>query len=195
MLCNSKILVSLIAVGVVIGLLMSPHEGCTEMTEQELRDYVKMRAKVIQQLLKVVEKEPKTPEENDRWAEAVDMLGALRAEEAAPLLVKHIAVVRLLVDEERTILTVYPAVGALIRIGYPSVRTIIYEGFRKERGEREQQLMAFVIQKVFGGSEFGKRVGWLVIEEHLRSAKLPPENRKRLQKFMETYFWKGKPTK
>jgi hypothetical protein len=60
--------------------------------------------------------------------------------------------------------------------------------------------MAHVICSVLGGGyrnrwEVGRRLGRLIIQEHLRSANPPKQVRERLIKFMEKYFPAEKPIK
>jgi hypothetical protein len=162
-----------------------------EISDRDLRRYVQNRRKVIQQLLSVVPRDLKSPSEEVR--EAIVMLGELRAEEATERLVDCISIVPPGTIDTRTTETVYPAVGALIRIGYPSVRTILERGFVRQRSEQEQKLMAYVTRHVLGRDApdrwmLGTRLGRLVVEEHMRSSDLSEPVKQRLTRFMERYF-------
>lgn len=170
-----------------IGSVASLQRGVLE----EVDEYVRHREQTIKQLLDVIAQQPKDLYAYLRWRKAVRLLGQLRAVEATGLLLEQIANVSL--TSERTLETLYPTVGALIPIGYPSVRAILNQGFRKERSDLEQKLMAHVIRNVLGYGardrwEVGTRLGRLVIQEHLHSAKPPAPVRERLTKFMEKYF-------
>jgi hypothetical protein len=165
--------------------------GGAEMSDKELQQYVENRRGVIQRLLSIAQQNPQSPSEKTR--RAIEMLGELRAEEATEFLVDHISILPPGSFDEKTIETVYPAVGALIQIGYPSMRTILNRGFVKQRSEQEQKLMAHVIRGVLGRGgrdswTLGTRLGKLVIEEHLRSAGLSEPVKQRLTSFMERYF-------
>lgn len=171
--------------------------GEEKMSDQDLKRYVQNRRSVVQQLLSVVRRNIKSPSEATR--EIIIMLGELRAEEAAEFLVDNIKVMPPGTFEKTTKI-VYPAVGALIHIGYPSVQVILNKGFLRERSDLEQKLMAHVIRSVLGQGyqnswEVGTRLGRLIIQEHLCSAKPPAPVRERLVKFMEKHFPTEKPIK
>ena len=174
-----------------------------KISEQELENYVQKRSMVIQQILYLIKQQPKSPvdiETQVKINKAIRMLGTLRAIEATEFLVEHISMSFPLLESERGLKTQYPAVLALIYIGYPSVQMILNKGFVKERSDLEQKLMAHVICSVLGGGyrnrwEVGRRLGRLIIQEHLRSANPPKQVRERLIKFMEKYFPAEKPIK
>ena len=175
--------------------------GGEKMMNQNLQNYVQNRKIVIEQLLSIAKKNIKSSsKESKEMREIITMLGKLRAEEAAEFLVQYIALMPSGIFFETTIANIYPAVGALIQIGYPSVLTILNTGFLRERSDLEQELMAHVICSVLGDGyhnrwEVGRRLGRLIIQEHLRSANPPKQVRERLIKFMENYFPAEKPIK
>lgn len=181
-------------------------QGYQEIIEQKFKDYMQIRSKIIQQLLLAAQQKPGSVVDiktQIRIVESVRMLGELRAIEAIAFLVEHIAMSFPLLGTgtaERGVETDYPAVGALIRIGYPSVREILNRGFLRERNDLEQKLMAHVIRSILGqgyqnSQEVGTRLGRLIIQEHLRSVKPSASVRDRLVKFMEKHFPVEKPVK
>jgi len=175
--------------------------GGEKMTNQNFQHYVQNRRIVIKKLLSIARENVKSSlKESEEMREIITMLGELRAEEATEFLVQYIALMPSGIFFEKTIKNVYPAVGALIWIGYPSVLTILNIGFSRERSDLEQKLMAHVIYSVLGhgyrnSREVGTRLGRLIIQEHLRSANPPKQVRERLIKFMEKYFPAKKPIK
>ncbi len=165
-------------------------EQQTQMTIQEIRQFMGKKDKVVKSLLFIAKQESKSNPVRAAWA--INMLGELKAIEAINFLLDNIAFQNPYVDEP---IDLYPAVVALKMIGYPSIKAIIYEGFKQERSDIEQRLMAMVIKEVLGPREIGTRLGRLVIQEHLHSAQLPSLIRERLVKFMEKHFPERKPTK
>jgi hypothetical protein len=113
----------------------------------------------------------------------LELLGELRAEEATGFLVEHIAIVPPGEVFDPGPEGTYPAAGALIRIGYPSVRTILREGFRRPRSEQEQKLMAYVIERVLGG-----KIGAFAIQDHLETLAASNPHKPRLMRFKNKYF-------
>jgi hypothetical protein len=170
-----------------------------KISEQELENYVQKRSMVIQQILCLVKQQPKSPvdiETQVKINKAVRMLGTLRAIETIEFLVENISMSFPLLGAgtaERGVEIQYPAVWALIQIGYPSIQMMLNKGFFKERSDLEQKLMAYVICSVLGDGyhnrwEVGRRLGRLIIQEHLRSTNPPKQVRERLIKFMEKHF-------
>jgi hypothetical protein len=196
-----KLKVIIFSLMIVLLNLITSVCGGEKMMNQNLQNYVQNRRIVIEQLLSIAKKNIKSSsKESEEMREIITMLGKLRAEEAAEFLVQYIALMPSGTFFEKTIANIYPAVGALIQIGYPSVLTILNTGFLRERSDLEQKLMAHVICSVLGDGyrnplKVGRRLGRLIIQEHLRSANPPKQVRERLIKFMENYFPAEKPIK
>jgi len=113
---------------------------------------------------------------------AAELLGELRAEEAAPLLVERILIPGRAADSDKPEIQ-YPAVAALVQIGYPSVRAVLESGFRKPRTQTEQRMMAYVINRVLS-----KRMASAAVAEWLTSNSRPAAERERLRQFAVQHF-------
>jgi len=175
--------------------MMVRSERQTQMAIPEIHQFMEKRTEVVKTLLYIAKQKIKSKPTEAAWA--IELLGELRAIEATDFLLDNITFQNPYVDEPTDR---YPAMVALIYFGYPSVRGIVYNGFKRERSDLEQKLMAHVICSVLGGGyrnrwEVGRRLGRLIIQEHLRSANPPKQVRERLIKFMENYFPAEKPIK
>ena len=163
-------------------------ERRTQMAISEIHQFMEKRREVVKTLLYIAKQKLKSNPTETAWA--IERIGELNAIEATDFLLDNIAFQSPYVDEPADL---YPAMVALILIGYPSVREILYSGFKRERSDLEQKLMAHVIYSVLGHGyrnrwEVGRRLGRLIIQEHIRSANPPKQVRERLIKFMEKHF-------
>jgi hypothetical protein len=175
--------------------MMVRSERQTQMAIPEIHQFMEKRTEVVKTLLYIAKQKIKSKPTEAAWA--IKLLGELKAIEATDFLLDNITFQNPYVDEPTDL---YPAMVALILIGYPSVRGIVYNGFKRERSDLEQKLMAHVICSVLGDGyrnplKVGRRLGRLIIQEHLRSANPPKQVRERLIKFMENYFPAEKPIK
>ena len=116
----------------------------------------------IQLALREVEMSVTRPElsftESVRLESYIALLGAYRAQEAAPLLVKNVARETVGLSYEVQPLRSLPSVGALVEIGGPSVQEILRRmkplGEDIEYPENDLHLFAYIIRKV-DGQEIG----------------------------------------
>ncbi len=118
------------------------------------------RQQMISRLIDVVKRPAKTPQEIMAKSEAVLNLGQLRANEAAPVLVKEISFRNpLAVMSESSIEGMYPAIGGLVSIGKPGSLASLAaigqtqlgkEGEEAIKAKLRLHLLALVIRGVEG---------------------------------------------
>jgi hypothetical protein len=164
-----------------VGLTSVAKCAHSQIAVANLRRHAKERNETIRAVLKLLAQKPASPAETE--AEAIVLLGDLRAEEAVDLLVSRVTFIDPRPVSEVGMSSTYPAVGALIRIGYPAVQGILRRGFLKERTIQEQKLMAYVIRVTLGD-----RIARAVVEEQLARLRTQDREKSRLTEFRDMYI-------
>lgn len=131
-----------------------------EYQEEGARQILENRQIIISSLMKIIEQAPKEIEgpERSRVLHAINALGQMRAIEAVGLLVARMDLPRrtgqLTVDLIPLLTEMYPAVGALISIGRPSISPIL-EAIENGRGEEKVFLLLarWIIYRIEGGRD------------------------------------------
>ena len=114
--------------------------------------------------------------------EAIRTLGEYRAAHAAPVLVRQVDFARPIGDGDggRTHpLHIYPAAGALIQIGLPSIDAIIAR-LSHDATDRELKLFAWVIQRIDG-----QEIGIFRLRHFVETEKCSQSHRRQMSRLIE----------
>ena len=126
-------------------------EAVIQLDETEYRaTYAKHKA-LIGRLVSIVEDSDDT-RFNGRKHLAIRLLGAFRAEEAIPVLLKNLTFLptgEIRMEESIPTEMYYPAVRSLTQIGYPCVNVLLAQKI-PSADEKERHLALWVIRKILG---------------------------------------------